>query len=279
VVVDNAPRDDSTERLVRDRYLGVRYIREPRPGLDWARNRAIAEARGEIVAYIDDDAIADTGWLRSLAAGFAEPDVACVTGLVAPLRLDTAAQELFERFGFSKGFDRQSFSIETPPPNPGFPYKGYLGTGCNSAFRRSVFARVGLFDPCLDVGTPVHGGGDLDMFARVIRAGYRLVYEPSAIVFHDHIDDMATLIVKMGQYQEASIAYFTKHILAERTLPLAIHVGWSMIRKTVRGLGAVLIKRDRPLALVLNQAIHAWLGPLALYRSHRRAVKRTAAGS
>jgi len=120
------------------------------------------------------------------------------------------------------------------------------------------------------------------MFARVIRAGYRLVYEPSAIVFHDHIDDMATLIVKMGQYQEASIAYFTKHILAdrERTLRLAVHVGWSMIRKTVRGLGAVVIKRDRPLALVLSQAIYAWRGPLALYRSHRRAgVKHIVAGS
>ena len=94
--------------------------------------------------------------------------------------------------------------------------------------------------------------------------------------------DMATLIVKMGQYQEASIAYFTKHILAdrERTLRLAVHVGWSMIRKTVRGLGAVVIKRDRPLALVLSQAIYAWRGPLALYRSHRRAgVKHIVAGS
>lgn len=273
LVVDNAPRDDATERLVRARYPDVRYVREPLPGLDRARNRAIAEARGELIAYIDDDALADPRWLQALVAGFAAPDVACVTGLVTPRRLDTPAQELFERFGFSKSFDRLTFRLATPAPNAGFPYKGYLGTGCNSAFRRSVFDRVGLFDVCLDVGTPVPGGGDLDMFARIIRAGYGLAYEPGAVVFHDHIDDMATLIAKMGQYQEASIAYFTKHILAdrERSLRLAAHIGWSMFRRPARGLAAVLLKRDRPLALVLNQALHAWLGPLALYRSYRRA--------
>jgi len=276
LVVDNASRDDATERMVCARYPAVRYVREPQPGLDWARNRAITEARGSLIAYIDDDAIADPGWLQALVAGFAAPDVACVTGLVAPLRLETPAQELFERFGFSKNFDQLTFRLATPPANAGFPYKGYLGTGCNSAFRCSVFEHIGLFDVCLDVGTPVPGGGDLDMFARVIRAGYGLSYEPGAIVFHDHIDDMAILIDKMGQYQQASIAYFTKHILAdrERGLRLAVHIGWSMIRKPARGLAAVLIKRDRPLALVLSQALGAWLGPLALYRSYRRAADR-----
>lgn len=278
LVVDNAPRDDATEHLVSTRYPAVRYIREPRPGLDWARNRAIAEARGSLIAYIDDDAIADPCWLQALVAAFATPDVACVTGLVVPLRLDTAAQELFERFGFSKGFDQLTFRLATPLANAGFPYKGYLGTGCNSAFRCSVFEHVGRFDVCLDVGTPVPGGGDLDMFARIIRAGYGLTYDPGAIVFHDHIDDMAILIDKMGQYQQAAIAYFTKHILTdrERALGLAVHIGWSMIRRPARGLAAVLIKRDRPLALVLNQAMYAWLGPLALYRSYRRAGDVTA---
>jgi glycosyltransferase involved in cell wall biosynthesis len=273
LVVDNAPRDDATERLVRTSYPAVRYVRELRPGLDWARNRAIAEARGSLIAYIDDDAIADPRWLQALVASFAAPDVACVTGLVVPLRLDTPAQELFERFGFSKGFDQLTFRLATPLANAGFPYKGYLGTGCNSAFRCSVFEQVGQFDVCLDVGTPVPGGGDLDMFARIIRAGYGLTYDPGAIVFHDHIDDMAILIDKMGQYQQAAIAYFTKHILTdrERAFGLAVHIGWSMIRRPARGLAAVLIKRDRPLALVLNQAMYAWLGPLALYRSYRRA--------
>ena len=276
LVVDNAPRSDATERLVRTHYPHVRYVREPLPGLDWARNRAIVEAHGEIIAYIDDDAVADARWLQALVAGFDSPEVMCVTGLVAPLRLETAAQELFERFGYSKGFYRLAFTIKAPPPHAGFPYKGFLGTGCNSAFRRAVFDQVGLFDTRLDVGTPVPGAGDLDMFARIMRAGYTLRYEPDAIVFHDHIDDMPTLIAKMAQYQQASIAYFTKYILIDRdrALELMAHVGWSYLRKTIRGLGAAILRRDRPLALVLRQALAAWLGPLALYRSYHQIQSR-----
>jgi glycosyltransferase involved in cell wall biosynthesis len=273
LVVDNAPSSDATERLVRSRYPQARYVCEPRPGLDHARNRVLVEAQSEIVAFIDDDAIADEQWLHTLTRAFATPDVMGVTGFVAPARMDTAAQELFERFGYSKSFYSLCFNVKTPPPIKIFPYKGYLGTGCNSAFRRSIVEQVGLFDTRLDVGTPVPGAGDLDMFVRILRAGYTLAYEPSAIVFHDHVDSMPALICKMGEYQQASIAYFTKYALIDRDRTSAIirHIAWSYIRKTVRGFGAVLLKRDRPLALVLSQALNAWLGPIVLYRSSRQA--------
>src|SRR5690606_34847875 len=65
LVVDNAPRDESIAQLVRTQFPTVRYICEPHPGLDWARNRAIAEARGEIIAYTDDDVVVDPGWIRA----------------------------------------------------------------------------------------------------------------------------------------------------------------------------------------------------------------------
>ena len=55
LVVDNAPDDEATARLVRERFPGVRYVCEPRPGLDWARNRAIAEAHGDILLMGDAD--------------------------------------------------------------------------------------------------------------------------------------------------------------------------------------------------------------------------------
>ena len=93
LVIDNAPTTDATERLVCERYPNTRYIRESRPGLNWARNRAICEARGEIVAYTDDDAVVDPGWIAALASIFAEyADVMAVTGLVVPFELETEAQ-------------------------------------------------------------------------------------------------------------------------------------------------------------------------------------------
>jgi glycosyltransferase involved in cell wall biosynthesis len=272
LVVDNAPSSDATERLIRECYPTVRYIHEGRAGLDWARNRAIAEARGDFIAYIDDDAIADPHWLAALIAAFDTSDVMCVNGLVVPIRLATPAQELFERFGFSMSFEHRRFHLHMPAPRPGFPFKGFSGTGCNSAFRRTIFDQIGMFDVHLDVGTPVPGGGDLDIFARIIRAGFTLVYDPMPIIFHDHIADLARLIDKMGQYHTANIAYLSKHILSDRAyrFMLVRYLCRTYIRTTVRGLGSALLRGDRPMTMVLTQAFRAWLGPLALYRSRRR---------
>jgi GT2 family glycosyltransferase len=128
----------------------------------------------------------------------------------------------------------------------------------------------------LDVGTPVPGGGDLDMFARVIRAGYILVYDPAPLIFHDHIADMDRLIDKMGQYHTANVAYLTKHILSDREYAAMIlrYLCRTYARTTIRGIGAALLRRDRPLSMVLRQASRAWLGPLALYRSHHQVCFR-----
>ena len=278
LVVDNVPSDHATEELIRVAYPRVRYVIEPRRGLNYARNRAIAEARGQIVAYIDDDAIADASWVQALVAAFDTPEVMCVSGLVAPMRLDTPGQELFERYGYSKGFHRLAFTLAAPPPAcPGFPYKGYLGTGCNSAFRREVFDEIGLFDPRLDMGTPVPGGGDHDMFARVIRSGHTLVYDPGAVVFHDHIADLDTAIDRLGQYQESFIAFMTKTILSDHEYRLALlaHMIYWYLRRTLRGFAAVVKKKDRPFRLVLSEAIGAWRGPISLYRAHRLIQARS----
>ena len=77
-------------------YPEMRYVCEPRPGLNWARNRAIIEAQGEIIAYTDDDCLVDPGWVRSFVQVFMEnPEAAAVTGLVLPAELETEAQNLF----------------------------------------------------------------------------------------------------------------------------------------------------------------------------------------
>jgi glycosyltransferase involved in cell wall biosynthesis len=281
LVIDNAPPNDATEQRVQADFPYVRYIREPRRGLNHARNRAVAEARGLIVAFIDDDATAEPVWVEALVAAFDTPAVMCVTGLVAPARLDTPGQELFERFGYSKGFSHLVFSLATPPPDtPIFPYKGYLGTGCNCAFRREVFGQVGLFDPRLDMGTPVPGGGDHDMFARIIRAGHALVYDPNPVVFHHHLEDLDVVIARLGEYQESFIAFMTKSILTDRTytLPLLRHMLFWYVRRTVRGLAAALVKKhERSFRLVMSEAIGAWRGPLSLYRSHRYAAAESRA--
>lgn len=187
LVVDNAPSDERTCQLVAT-LPTVNYVREPKPGLDFARNRAIAEATGELLAFLDDDVVADRGWLRGLQQAWHEnPDAAGFTGLVLPYELETEAQVLFERRGgFRRGFEKIRYG-QVCPGNPLYPCgAGSFGAGCNMAFRREVLQKLGGFDDALDTGAPLPGGGDLDIFYRVVRAGYVLVYEPQYLIYHQH---------------------------------------------------------------------------------------------
>jgi glycosyltransferase involved in cell wall biosynthesis len=187
LVIDNAPSDDTTAKLVK-RSSPARYVWERRPGLDFARNRAWMEATGDLIAYLDDDVVVDSGWFAGLEEAWGEnSDAAGFTGLVMPLRMDTTAQVLFEkRNGFRRGFDKNRFGREMPG-NPLYPCgAGIFGAGCNMAFRRDVLRDIGGFDEALDTGAPLPGGGDLDIFYRIIRAGHVVVYEPSYMVFHEH---------------------------------------------------------------------------------------------
>ena len=171
-------------------------MQEPRPGLDWARNRAILEAKGEIIAYTDDDVAVDPQWAKAIAQAFIEsPEVMAVTGLVMPYELETEAQVLFEDYGgFGRGFEPKRYQLA---PGQAFPWQwlgaGQFGTGANMAYRRVVFEEIGYFDPALDVGTPTNGGGDLEMFIRVIQAEYVLMYEPNALIYHRHRREYAQL--------------------------------------------------------------------------------------
>jgi len=274
LVVDNAPADSSTREVVA-RYPRVRYVCEPRPGLDWARNCAIRAARGEIIAFTDDDVSVDPGWVRAIAAAFdEEPQAMCVTGLVVPDEIDTPAQALFETYGgFGRGFDR-SVARVAPGESAGRKYggTGRFGTGANMAFRRVFFEREGLFDPALDVGTPANGGGDLEMFFRVLKTGHELVYEPAALVRHRHRRDYAALRTQLVNNGIGFFAYLVRTAEAypsERLAILRLGVWWLWWWHLRRVLRAMVRPRAFPLELIFAELKGSIVG-LRRYGAARR---------
>ena len=185
IVIDNAPANSSTAELVA--RLPVRYVKEERPGLDWARNRGIAEASHEIIAFTDDDVRPDRGWLRGIAAGFADREIMAVSGLVASAELETEAQTQFE-FGYGGIVQYlHRFKVEGSKLSAReLLWAKNYGVGANMAFRVKVFEAVGNFDPALDVGTATRGAGDMEMFHRILAKGYATFYEPRALVWNVH---------------------------------------------------------------------------------------------
>jgi GT2 family glycosyltransferase len=236
LVIDNAPRNDDTEQLARTTFPGIRYVLEPRPGLDWARNRAITEARGEIIAYTDDDVVVDPGWVKALVETFNQNDsVMAVTGLVVPYELETEAQILFERHGgFGRGFVYKEYRAKKKNGKVKALHHssvGRFGTGANMAFRSSLFHKIGYFDPALDVGTVTNGGGDLEMFFRVLKEGYTLCYEPRALVRHKHRRNYHQLREQLTNWGTGFISYFMRSALAypdERFAFFRVWLWWLM---------------------------------------------------
>jgi glycosyltransferase involved in cell wall biosynthesis len=280
VVVDNASTTEATRHLTSK--FPARYVREDRPGLDWARNRGIAESKYDIIAFTDDDVRVDSGWLRGIARGFSDPEVMLVTGLIAPAELTTPAQMTFE---FAYGGMGKSFAERRWDPRHLDAHQllgaHELGTGANMAFRRAVFDRVGTFDTALDVGTPSHGAGDVDMFHRVLASGHVACYQPDALVWHRHRRDLTGLRRQLRDNGRSFGAYLlTRWVAARRGIgpvtptqvahyAISVWLGWRVGRVARR-----FMRRD-PLALPLQAAelqgvLQAPWAYLATHRNDKR---------
>ena len=292
IVVDNDPasgRVPAALRHVEDTRL--RIVHEPRRGLAVARNAGLAAARGEIVAFTDDDATADPGWLAALIAPFDEhPDVMCTTGLVLPAELNTRPQLLFEEFGgFDKGFTRLVWSERrsgrdlTALGRPGeggplFPYScGVFGSGNNMAFRAGPLRERGGFDVALGAGSRTRGGEDLDSFLAVILSGAVIVYEPRALIRHHARSAMTQLRRQMYGYGTGMSAVIAKHFVARPAS--AVQVARRMPAGVRKLLAPGSSKNDRrtrdyPGSLVRQELAGYLTGPLLYFLSRRAARSR-----
>ena len=224
LVVDNAPSDDRTRTVVAA-FPSVDYVREPKPGLDFARNCALHTANTEWLAFLDDDVTVDRQWFTGWQEAWAEnPDAGAVTGLVLPYELETLAQILFERRGgFGRGFEKIRYSQKFPS-NPLYPCgAGIFGAGCNMAFRRQVLLDLGGFDEALDTGKPLPGGGDLDMFYRVVRAGHPLIYEPQYAVYHQHRREISQLRHQYWTWGLGFMAFVRKSIQSDPAMKTRLY--------------------------------------------------------
>jgi GT2 family glycosyltransferase len=270
LVIDNCPSNDDTLNLV-ETYPRVRYVREARPGLNIARNRALKEANNEIVAFTDDDAVPDQHWLRALLKNYTRERVVCVTGMTMPLELETDGQLAFERYNpFNKGFDRKLYDSLHDPLST-----GQVGAGANMSFRRSVIHLVGEFDEALDAGTVTQSGGDHEYFTRILRAGYYIVYEPDALNWHRHRRTMEETRKAIYGYGVGVYAYWTRLFWYDKEFSVIRFTwGWfwhDQLRKLVRALRKK--PGHQPLSLIMAELKGCVAGPWAYFRSRRNARK------
>jgi GT2 family glycosyltransferase len=241
IVVDNAPETGTARRVV-EGFPAVRRVPEARPGLSAARNAGIAAARGEILAFTDDDVEVHPLWARRILAAFADPAVACTTGLVLPAALESEAQLVFEfgLGGLGRGFVPRrfgpdwfrSFRRDCPPV-------WSLGAGANMAIRRSAIERVGSFDERLGAGAS-GCSEDSELWYRLLAAGLTCRYAPEAVVFHHHRGDWAALRAQAHEYMRGHVAALLVQFAHDgdrrNLLRLGVKLPTHFLRETARCL-------------------------------------------
>ncbi len=274
LVVDNAPKDDRTYKVVLEAAselkIDIAYVVEPRPGLSWARNRAINEADGEVIAWVDDDERCDRWWAAEIARGYVEvPEAGAVSGIMMPGELVTESQVLFENYSGvrrGRGFTQAVFSPATASrQSPLYPLPPF-GAGGNMSFRKEALNLIGAFDCALGAGTLTQGGEDTAALSALLLAEGTVVYQPTAIVYHYHRKEYASLRRQIQGYGRGLTAFYLSVILHKPGyLAELVRLSGKSIRDEFAGDGQRLseIGGDFPHDLLRAHFIGLLQGPFA----------------
>ncbi len=184
--------------------VSVNILINKNPGLSEARNLGIKNAKGDIIAFIDDDAVADKNYyLSALIKNYEEPNVAGVVGKILPKEKPGYPEELYWIGGFTyKGFPQVRCEVRN-------------GHGCNMSFRKEVFDKAGLFDVKLGrVGKKLVTAEETEFSIRVLNSipGSKIIYDPEVVVHHKVHEYRQSLryMMKRGYYEGMSKAHIER---------------------------------------------------------------------
>ena len=140
-------------------------------------------------------------------------------------------------------------------------------------FRREVLLKLGGFDDALDPGAPLPGGGDLDMFYRIIRSGNVLVYEPQYLVYHQHRQEYEKLRRQYWTWGLGFMAFVTK---SYQTDPAQRSQFRRLVQWWFKDQGKQLIKSLMGRHLLPSEMILAelWGGIVGLLGEYSRSQQR-----
>jgi glycosyltransferase involved in cell wall biosynthesis len=175
IVVDNNSTDNTRatiEAFIAKGHANLRYVFEPKQGIAHGRNAGIAAARGDIIAFTDDDVVVTDNWIAIIKRAFAEnPDVDYIGGKILPQWIEPPPQWLTVDHWWPLALlDRGDKRFHVNASHP------LCLPTANASFRRELFSRIGLFSP------EFSGREDHELFVRLWQAGGQGLYEPDLVV-------------------------------------------------------------------------------------------------
>jgi len=212
LVVNNGPHFAAVEEVAKRH--DARAITEPQRGVSRARNAGIRAAKGNILAFLDDDSVADPNWLPLLLTPFRDPQVLAVAGSILAQTLADPVSRAFDDLHRAQ-FPESQQTLEGNAEKNSFPMRAALVGNANMAIRREAFDRFGCFDTRLGRGTRIGSGEEPDLFLRVLLGRAKIVVEPRARILHRPSTEWRAVRRWAFQSGCAHTAILTKYFLHE----------------------------------------------------------------
>ena len=249
IVVDNNSSDDTravVERFREASFLRVKYLKESKQGLSFARNTGVREATSSIIAFTDDDCVPARNWITTIDGEFrGDPSLAILGGRVEP----------FENSDEGLGTRHLSERVQIDT----YELLHTWMIGCNFAITRKAIDVLGPFDTGLGRGTLVDSGEDRDLLYRALKRGFNMVCSPDLLVYHGHGRHTEDAIESSRRsYARGRGAFYWKHI--SKGDPLILRMAFReifyLIKKSFR-VGRPLFGRTHNWTLLRNLAAGA----------------------
>lgn len=193
IIVDNNSKDNTANII---KTFPVKYIFEKKQGVCFARNKGLELANNELIAYTDSDCIAEKNWISRLVPHFSDETIGGVGGHLEAF----PPENYIERYiALREVLTQEKMYAEKIYSPPFF-------ITANVIYRANILKKIGGFDNFFKIA-----GEDADISWRVVAEGYKLILEPSAIVFHKHRSNLKRFCKQMFNYGIGSAAIFKKY--------------------------------------------------------------------
>lgn len=202
----------------------VRILTSNEKGLSNARNIGIKHSTGEIIAFIDDDALADPEWLSNLIRNYKDSTVVGAGGIIKPIWVGNRPKWFPEELDWIVGCTYKGH------PKGRCEVRNVIG--CNMSFRKSIFEQIGLFENKIGrVGKKLLAGEETELCMRILdnKPGFKIIYDPDAIVYHKVPKNRQTLryVLRRASSEGISKGYIRKMSKdKEREKVLSIEQGY-----------------------------------------------------
>ncbi len=239
IVIDNNS-SDATPDVVKEfarRYENIKVACERAQGLSYARNKGLDIAKGDIIAFLDDDLEVNESWPKEIVKPFIDSSVWCVTGKVKPYGNVNVPEWLPPKLSFLLSISDYG-SQETVLSDKQKPI------GCNMAFKNTVFSYAGRFDPVLGrKGNTLLGSEEVLLYYKILKSNKKVIYNPNAVVFHK-IDNKLTkdYVLNNAYWSGFSESYIERKLfkpkylakLARSALYMLAYPGMVLLQKLIQ---------------------------------------------